>query len=105
MSLNRYAKRRDENEPDIIARIRSHGVSVYLLDKPCDVLCGFNGLDRIAEIKMPRNKRGDPSKLTPAQVKFKAVWKGSYTVISNDDEADAFALKLQADSRLVARAV
>ncbi len=43
MSLRRYAKSRDSNENEIVSALRSvPGVQVYLLDKPCDLLVGYN---------------------------------------------------------------
>lgn len=38
MSLNRYAQRRDVNEPDIIAALLAEGFEVMQLAKPCDLL-------------------------------------------------------------------
>jgi hypothetical protein len=38
VSLNRYAQRRDQNEPDFIAALLAEGFEVMQLAKPCDLL-------------------------------------------------------------------
>lgn len=53
MSLNRWAKRRDENEPDIFEALEKLGAKVVRLDRPCDCFIGYGGLWVACEIKMP----------------------------------------------------
>lgn len=43
MSLNRYGKRRDENESDIVEALGACGAYVLRQDVPCDLLVGFRG--------------------------------------------------------------
>ena len=38
LSLNRFAARRDENEPGIVDALLANGFDVYRLDKPLDLL-------------------------------------------------------------------
>ncbi len=71
MSLNRYAKRRDENEPEIISALERAGCHVQRLDTPFDLLVSKSGSDYKIEVKMPR------AKLTPAQVDYIADNKGA----------------------------
>lgn len=59
MSLNRYAKKVDSTQADIVAALRKAGWYVYILSKPVDLLCwkpskGF----RLLEIKSKRKKDG-----------------------------------------------
>lgn len=74
--------RRDSNEADIVAAITAHGISVYPIDLPCDLLCGYGGVTYLVEIKS--GKRG---KQTPAQVKFQRDWGGHYQILRSVDEA------------------
>lgn len=78
MSLIRYAKRRDENEPEIIEYFERRGFSVYRLDQPMDLLLGKHGKNWLIEVKMP--KKG---KLTEKQGEFIEVWRGQYEIISS----------------------
>jgi hypothetical protein len=67
MSLNRYAKRRDENEKEIVDALRACGVWVTLLDKPTDLLCWRKEFFLI-EVKNPDNTHLE--KKTPGQIRF-----------------------------------
>jgi hypothetical protein len=51
MTLNRYAKRRDENEPPIVKALRKAGVKVWYLDRPLDLLTGYKKEFRFLEVK------------------------------------------------------
>jgi hypothetical protein len=87
VSLNRYATKRDINEAEIVAALRAVGATVVQLDKPVDLLVGFQGKTVLCEVKQPgtKVKSGDPKfVLTPNQKKFYAEWKGGelYTVRS-----------------------
>ena len=101
MSLNRYDTRRDENEPEIMAALRGCGLSVYAADKPLDLIVGHNGLTELAEVKMPRNKRGDPKPYTPAQEVFLGDWTGGHTLLVTVDDALNMAARMKAKSRLL----
>lgn len=66
MSLNRYAKRRDLVEPQIIQAAEAAGWLVYPLDTPCDLLCfkpskGFRTLEcktgRGKSLRVVKDKR------------------------------------------------
>lgn len=64
MSLNRYAKRRDQNEADIIAIAEQIGWFLTRLDTPTDWLGWLCGNWYPIEIKQPKGK------YTNAQDKF-----------------------------------
>lgn len=74
MSLNRYAKRRDDNERAIIDALEKCGCSVEQLDV-IDLLVERAGVKFLLEVKRPKG-----GKLTPAQVKFRRRFK--FTVVT-----------------------
>jgi len=81
MSLNRHAKKRDKNEPEIIMALLRAGYSVERLDIPADLLVGKNGVTWLLEVKMLKGK------LTPDQVWFQDTWQGQYAVVRTIEEA------------------
>ena len=86
MSLNRYAKQRDENEKEIVAALESIGCTVVRLDTPVDLLVGRGGKNILLEIKnsqLPPSRR----KKTKAQREFFAHWKGQVRVVETVEEA------------------
>ncbi len=64
-----YAKRRDANEPDIVAALEAVGAWVHRFDSPVDLLVDFRGAIALVEVKDGRKSPADRP-LTPAQVKF-----------------------------------
>lgn len=64
MGLNRYSKRKDSTQGDIVKALRKAGVTVYIQDTPVDLLLNYMGLWSVMECK---SKGG---KLTPNQKKF-----------------------------------
>lgn len=99
MSLLRHAKARDANEGVIVDALRKSGLSVYRLDQPLDLLVGFGGITRLAEVKMPRNKRGDPKPYTDPQTTFIDEWLGGYTLLVTVDDALKLAKEIKAYAR------
>lgn len=94
MSLNRYATRRDDNEPEIIQALKAQGCSVYQLDEPLDLLVGFTdneGRRRtiLMEVKRAGGPRGGkPGQLTLDQEQFLKHWKGDIaSVVHSASEA------------------
>lgn len=88
MSLNRWAKQRDENELEIIAALEAIGCTVYSLDEPADLLVGRGATTLILEVKMPK---GRP---TPNQKKFAASWNGQYRIVTTPEEAIEYVQRL-----------
>lgn len=85
MTLSRYANRRDENEKDIVAALESFGCSIFRLDRPVDILCGYQARNYLFEIKNPHKPKADQKK-TKAQRAFFDAWKGQVRVITTAAE-------------------
>jgi len=85
MSLNRYAKRRDSNEADIVHALRAiPGVRVYLLDRPCDLLVGYRAHNILLEVKPTgRENRADQKD----QAEWRKDWTGQIQVVTTIDQA------------------
>lgn len=89
VTLNRYAKSRDTNEPIIREALERAGYSVTRSDVPCDLIAGKHGQSHLVEVKAPRGKKGGThaSPLTPAQKKFLSSWKGCHHIVRTPEEA------------------
>ena len=82
MSLNRHAKCRDSNEATIILALRKHGATVYQLDRPVDLLVGYDRQTWLIEVKQPGGK------LTEGQNDFFDQWNGGVaSVVRSVEEA------------------
>ena len=81
MTLNRYAKKRDANEKEIVDALESIGCTVCRLDRPCDLIVGYRARNYLIEIKTPNGR------LTKAQQDFIPAWKGQVRVLETVDEA------------------
>jgi hypothetical protein len=66
MSLNRYAKRTDLNQNEIVLGLRKCGVRVDVMGKPCDLLTHYRGRWLPLEIKRTKYK----DKRQEAQAEF-----------------------------------
>jgi len=83
MTQKQYANKRDANEREIIDELESFGASVIQLDA-FDMVCGYNGVTHIFEIKNPEQAW----KLTPKQTKLIDKWVGSpFHIITNAEQA------------------
>jgi hypothetical protein len=71
MSLNRYAKKRDANERDIIDALERHGYVVEQLDV-CDLLVTDAMQAAPKWLLEVKSKRG---KLTPRQIRFRQKFR------------------------------
>lgn len=80
MSLNRFAKRRDPNEPEIVRALRDIGATVKRLDD-IDLLVGWRGRNFLLEVK-DRN-----GALKPSQEEMVRTWRGQYEIVRSVDEA------------------
>jgi len=77
-----HAKKRDTNEPEIVAALRAIGATVFLLDNPVDLLVGKNGKTYLIEVK---NENGT---LTKDEEKFIKLWQGNpVKIVKTIDEA------------------
>jgi hypothetical protein len=80
MSLNRYAKRRDIAEPEVVKTLRGCGFSVERIDRPVDLLVGVPRTRRTHLVEVKTGKR----KLNENQRDFVDVWRGSEIVTLRD---------------------
>ncbi len=81
MSLHRYDARRDKNEPEIVKAFQNAGISVYRLDKPLDLLLGYNKKNYLVEVKV------EGKHLNANQVMFTNDWKGQWIMIDSVERA------------------
>lgn len=81
-----FARKRDANEPEIIEALEAAGASVFVLDKPLDLLVGFRGETFLLEVK---NGAQPPSwqRVTDAQREFISGWAGQYAIVNSKESA------------------
>ena len=56
MSINRHAKRRDDNEREIVQALREIGAQVWQIDTPTDLLVDFRRRWYLVEVKQSKRK-------------------------------------------------
>jgi hypothetical protein len=91
MSINRFAKRRDKNEPQLIKFAERLGAWLIPIDEPCDWLLFWRQRWELIEIKDP-NCEGHADEFTEAQKAFRAeafrrgarliVWRTEHDVLN-----------------------
>jgi len=86
-----YKNKRDSNEPQIIATLEAHGISVVRLDTPVDLACGYGDRDYLVEVK---TRSGT---LTGPQEIFYEAWRGSKTILRSVEDAEEFARKIRSE--------
>lgn len=79
MSLNRYAKKRDAAEPEVVATLKQCGFSVERIDRPVDLLVGFRRQMWPVEVKS--SDKGYGKRLNANQQAFADGWRGPDIVI------------------------
>ena len=79
MSLNRYAKKRDAAEPEVVSTLLQCGFSVERVDKPVDLLVGFRG--RMWPVEVKSGHTGYAKRLNKNQQEFADKWRGPAVVI------------------------
>jgi hypothetical protein len=79
MSMNRWAKKRDVAEPEVVSALVQCGFSVERIDRPVDLLVGFRGETHIVEVKS--SDKGYGKSLNDNQQRFSDAWRGSQVVI------------------------
>lgn len=81
----KMAKKSDANQPEIVQALRDLGCSVqdlHAVGQGCpDILVGWYGNNYLFEIK------GKTGKLTEAEAKFFAGWKGTVCLIRSVEDA------------------
>ena len=84
--MPRYANRVDDNQRQIVKALRMiPGLSVEMIGKPVDLLIGWQSNNYLFEVKR-EDKRGQQSRITPAQHKFIPSWTGQVRIVHNVDE-------------------
>jgi Holliday junction resolvase len=97
MSLNRYAKKRDVSEPEIVSALTQCGFTVERLDTPVDLLAGFRGRTFLVECKSGKKKLNDN------QERFISGWRGSdVVVLRNAQEAIDWAVQVAVETERAA---
>jgi hypothetical protein len=71
VSLNRYAKRKDENQPQIVKALRDVGAKVRIQDFP-DLAVKYRGKLHWLEVSNPQNKY---RKRKAEQLEFLREWE------------------------------
>jgi len=86
MSINRFAKKRDRNEPEIIEALEQIGCSIQRIDVPCDLIVSHPMIDNnlLIEVKMPGKQ---PTKI---QKDMLDAWPGQYDIVYSAEEAVGF---------------
>jgi hypothetical protein len=89
MGLSRYSNQRDGNEKNIVDALLQIGASVFRLDKPCDLLVGYRGMNFLIEVKLPLGPKGGQahSKLNEWQEEFEMTWRGQFDVVRSPEDA------------------
>ena len=90
MSRNRYARRTDDNQKDIVKKLRKIESLSIELDKD-DILIGYEGQTFWYEIKTPESvskKTGEinESAKKDGQKDLEKTWKGHYKIVSSVEE-------------------
>jgi hypothetical protein len=80
LSLNRWAKKRDIAETEVVKTLRDCGFSVERIDRPVDLIVGVPRTRRTHLVEVKTGK----SKLNENQREFVDVWRGSEIVTLRD---------------------
>lgn len=92
--MNRFARRADGNQPDIVKALRAAGCKVIATHTigqgfP-DLVVDYQGRTCLIEVKDPSKPKAD-RKLTPAQEEFHAAWTGPIYVVETAEQAIEYA--------------
>lgn len=97
MSLNRYAKKRDAAEPEIVSTLIGCGFSVERIDRPVDLLVGFRR--RMWAVEVKSGSKGYGKRLNANQQAFADGWRGPDVVILRDaQEAQQWASRIRQEA-------
>lgn len=81
----RLRARVDKNQCEIVKTLRAAGLSVvhlHAVGKGVPDILVSNASDMwLVEIKMVKNKKGEPEDLTPAQKEFHQEWRGKPIIV------------------------
>ena len=82
--MTRYAKRRDENEPEIVRALENAGCDVVRTDE-IDLVVGLGKKSYCLEVKRPG--MATKSRLRPIQKRLRTRWNGHYAIVTTPEEA------------------
>lgn len=88
MRLRKYDAKRDANEKAIVDIFQWHGISVFRLDRPLDLLLGCHGLNYLVEVKV------EGKKLNKKQQEFTDNWRGQWTLVDSEKQAAELAVNI-----------
>lgn len=81
----KYAKRRDANEPDIVAALLTAGCDV-LRANDVDLIVGRAGLTYLIEVKATEYETREV-RLKPIQRQLRDRWRGHYAIVTTAQQA------------------
>ncbi|NUY33275.1 hypothetical protein F0160_22585 [Paraburkholderia sp. JPY303] len=88
--MNKYARRADGNQGDIVKALRAAGCQVvptHTIGQGFpDLVVDFHSRTCLIEVKDPSKPKAD-RKLTPAQAEFHAAWTGPIYVVETPEQA------------------
>lgn len=88
--MSRYAAKIDANQPEIVSALRKAGCFVQPLHTVGggvpDLLVGRAGVNHLLEIK-DGSKPPSARRLTPDQVEWHALYRGTVHIVTSIDEA------------------
>lgn len=85
MSYNRWDRRVDTNQQDIIDEAKRLGADVEVIGQPVDLLVEICGLNFLWEVKRPAK-----SEWTVAQIRFLKRWKAGVTTMETKRDVRDF---------------
>lgn len=95
LSMARRAAKRDASEPEIVSTLESCGFTVFRMNEPADLLCGFRGVNFLVECKT--GDKGYGATLNDNQKAFNDYWRGGKMVrLSSAQEAMDWAVSIAA---------
>jgi hypothetical protein len=88
----RFARRRDANEPAIVAALQAAGCVVTRLHEPVDLLVGRDGTNYLLEVKLPLGPCGgrpasELGKSQRIQTAWLGSWIGQVSIVRTPEEA------------------
>lgn len=86
MSLNRYDKRVDANQTQVISALKAAGFGVEVLSKPVDLLVDARGKWCLLEVKDGKKPKS-AQKLTPDQAEFFVKYSHAPLFVVDSPEA------------------
>lgn len=78
--------RKDANQKEIVSALRAMGATVFILDRPVDLLVGWRGKNLLIEIK-DGSLKPSARRLTSDEKEFFDTWRGSAYVVESVEDA------------------